>query len=57
VPVSTEDVQRHNDLMALADECEGKARDAIERGSSVGAREWFEAAEAAMRAAREALNA
>ncbi|HZV74627.1 MAG TPA: hypothetical protein VFF79_12990 [Conexibacter sp.] len=47
-----ENMRRVETLMMEADACYEKAHAAVVEGSSVGARKWFDAAAAALRAAR-----
>ena len=46
--------ERARDLLRQADGCRERARSAVAEGSPVAAREWFEAAEQAHKAARAA---
>lgn len=50
--LSFEDEQRMGDLRIEADRCMGKAHDAASSDRPVVAREWFDAADAALRIIR-----
>lgn len=50
--MNREDATRYDELLICERECMDKAGDALSNGSSVGAREWFEAAEVARRLAQ-----
>lgn len=52
--LSTSQLDRIYTLQVEADECIAKATEAREAGSTVGAREWLDAADSALRAARSA---
>lgn len=49
--MTVQDRQRYSDLLAKEDTCRLKAEEAIGQGSSVGAREWMDAADACRRLA------
>lgn len=50
--MTREDRARRDELLAQAYRCQARAVAAIDAGSSVGAREWLDAVDAALRAAR-----
>jgi hypothetical protein len=50
--MTREDAKRRDELMERERACLDNAQEAIRNGSSVGAREWFEAAEVARRLAQ-----
>lgn len=51
--ISTEDQTRIKILKQQGDDCLQNARAAIDGGGAIAAREWFDAADSAFRAARE----
>jgi hypothetical protein len=50
--MTREDAKRYDELLERERQCLAMASKAIESGSSVGAREWFDAADAARRLAQ-----
>jgi hypothetical protein len=55
--MTADETKRYDELLQRAQQCLDKAQAAIERDSPVGAREWFEAHDAAVIAARRLKGA